>query len=205
MTAGRSEVGRAAPAGYALSFAAGWCPVDPDPDTAPAAVAALVRRMPEFAPHAGYLAQVLAAGCVQGDAARAEIVALVAAPLADRCPAGMMFVRIGPNPYADLEEALADAERDLGGRRIDGIAEADVVSLASGLPAVRVHRLREAPGADGTEPVRVLESLGYLIPAPGGELMALLEFATAELDVGELLVLAADVVAGSFEWKEAVA
>lgn len=185
------------PSAYALTFSAGWCPVDPDPDAAPAAVTALVERVPEFAPHTSDLTELLAAGCVHG--ADAEVVAMVAAPVGDRFAAGLMFVRIRANPHADLAEALAAAERELGGVRLDGLAEADVVALPGGLAAVRVRRLREAPGPDGP---RMMESLGYRIPAPSGEALALLDFATPDLDAGELLVLAADVVAASFAWTE---
>src|SRR4051812_13327157 len=155
-----------------MTFAKGWCAVDPDAVLVEGgveeAVTGWVDQAPELRPAYGTLVELMRDGAGTAAGSGGEAFALMAAPWGETLLSGYLTVRLWRSPLlaggggVDLGAVLDACRANLAGVEAPGLAEAAAVVLDSGLPAVRVRKL-SAPEQDGA---MVVDALVYYVPCP---------------------------------------
>ncbi|MFL6072509.1 MAG: hypothetical protein ACJ73S_03835 [Mycobacteriales bacterium] len=191
--------GGAGPAGFRLEVEAAWRSLAADADPA-TVVAEWVAELPELAPYAGQLTDLVDSALGLREQSGASAVLPFAAPYGERLYHGVMFVAPAAAPDNDPAALAAAVRAEYGDEPMPDFYEVDEVTLDSGLPAVRVRQLVDLPLADAPEAV-VMDTVRYAVPVPDSPEVIVLNFATQALGFSDALIGRADRLARSFTFS----
>lgn len=190
-----------APTGFALSPAPVWRLTDPeDPDPA-RLVTAWTNDVPPFAVHGADLAASLQGACRAGAERGAARIGVLAGLVRDRLITGLIDFIVVESPAAPrVGDDLGRQVRELYGPAVE-LADVAEFELGDGARAIRIRMLddvtvsRDTPGE-----LIVIDQVRYFVPAAGTDIVAIVEFVTAELDVSDALIEQADLLMATFRW-----
>jgi hypothetical protein len=182
-----------------------WIRVDLDPETRAASHAAIVAErggpaLEQGATEAG-LAGLLEGVARAARAAGGVYAAFYSDVLGGRQVAASLVISVveatgaPPPPEADTA-TLAASLRNL----LAGEGEAEVRELPVG-PAVRLRRQSNAPVPGGGASTAPVMNVRYVVPLPGLRRLAVLEFSTPNLALGDAFADLFDTIAASFSWN----